>query len=155
METITEQSARRIPDQVLAILRCLSCANRLHQEEDALVCQGCSHRYPVVEGVVRFVDTQVYAGSFGFQWLTFRDTQLDNEPRRHAEADFRRRTGFRPEDLAGRLVLDVGCGMGRFAEVATRWGAHVVGIDLSAAAEVAAKNLADRDFVAFQADVFA
>jgi SAM-dependent methyltransferase len=45
--------------------------------------------------------------------------------------------------------------MGRFAEVATRWGARVVGIDLSAAAEVAAKNLADRDFVAFQADVFA
>ena len=45
--------------------------------------------------------------------------------------------------------------MGRFAEVATRWGARVVGIDLSAAAEVAAKNLADREFVAFQADVFA
>jgi len=31
----------------------------------------------------------------------------------------------------------------------------VVGIDLSAAAEVAAKNLASRDFVAFQSDVFA
>jgi SAM-dependent methyltransferase len=45
--------------------------------------------------------------------------------------------------------------MGRFAEVATRWGARVVGVDLSAAAEVAAKNLSDRDFVAFQADVFA
>jgi SAM-dependent methyltransferase len=45
--------------------------------------------------------------------------------------------------------------MGRFAEVATRWGARVVGVDLSAAAEVAAKNLADRDFVAFQSDVFA
>ena len=30
--------------------------------------------------------------------------------------------------------------MGRFAEVATRWGARVVGIDLSAAAEVAAKK---------------
>ena len=39
--------------------------------------------------------------------------------------------------------------MGRFAEVATRWGARVVGVDLSAAAEVAAKNLADRDFVAY------
>jgi len=45
--------------------------------------------------------------------------------------------------------------MGRFAEVATKWGARVVGIDLSAAAEVAAKNLAARDFTAFQADVFA
>ena len=45
--------------------------------------------------------------------------------------------------------------MGRFAEVATHWGARVVGIDLSAAAEVAARNLADREFVALQADVFA
>src|SRR5439155_16573893 len=39
--------------------------------------------------------------------------------------------------------------------VATRWGARVVGIDLSAAAEVAATNLADREFIALQADVFA
>jgi SAM-dependent methyltransferase len=64
------------------------------------------------------------------------------------------RTGFRPQDLKGKIVLDAGCGMGRFAEVATRWGARVVGIDLSAAAEVAARNLSDRDFVALQADVF-
>jgi SAM-dependent methyltransferase len=56
--------------------------------------------------------------------------------------------------LRGKLVLDVGCGMGRFAEVVTRWGARVVGVDLSAAAEVAARNLKDREFVAFQADVF-
>jgi SAM-dependent methyltransferase len=71
-----------------------------------------------------------------------------------SERDFIRKTGLQPEDLKGKLVLDVGCGMGRFAEVATRWGARVIGIDLSAAAEVAAKNLADREFVAFQADVF-
>ena len=55
----------------------------------------------------------------------------------------------------GERVVDVGCGTGRFADIATRWGARVVGIDLSAAAEVAARNLADRDFVALQADVFA
>jgi SAM-dependent methyltransferase len=48
----------------------------------------------------------------------------------------------------------VGCGMGRFADVATRWGAHVVGVDLSLAAEVAARNLADRNVTIFQADVF-
>ena len=51
-------------------------------------------------------------------------------------------------------MLDVGCGMGRFAEVATRWGAHVVGIDLSLAAEVAEENLKGRQAVFFQADVF-
>lgn len=107
-----------------------------------------------MNGIYRFVDAQHYAGSFGFQWHLHAKTQLDTEQSRRSEGAFRRRTGFRPEDLAGKLVLDVGCGMGRFAEVATRWGAHVVGIDLSLAAEVAARNLADRSASIFQADVF-
>jgi SAM-dependent methyltransferase len=79
---------------------------------------------------------------------------LDSGEDRRSESDFRRRTGFTPEELAGKLVLDVGCGMGRFAEVATRWGAHVVGIDLSLAEEAAVENLRDREAVFFQADVF-
>ena len=143
-----------LADRVLGILRCLQCQGALLQEETGLICADCQRRYPVVKGVVRFVDTQHYAGSFGFQWLTFRDTQLDTETSRRSEADFRRRTGFTPEDLAGKLVLDVGCGMGRFAEVATRWGAYVVGIDLSLAEEAASENLRDRDAAFFQADVF-
>jgi SAM-dependent methyltransferase len=98
------------------------------------------------------VDTQNYADSFGYQWREFSTTQLLPD---WAEMNFRRKTGLRLEDLKGKVVLDVGCGMGRFAEVATRWGASVVGIDLSAAAEVAARNLEDRSFLALQADVLA
>ncbi len=148
------QSWAGLADRVAAILRCLSCEGSLGQDEAGLICAVCRRQYPVVKGVVRFVDAQHYAGSFGFQWLTFRDTQLDNEESRRSEADFRRRTGLTPEELAGKLVLDVGCGMGRFAEVATRWGAYVVGIDLSLAAEAAAVNLKDRQAAFFQADVF-
>ena len=154
METIKWQSAQIVPEHVLAILRCLSCHSPLRQEEENLLCTSCDRRYPVVKGVIRFVDAQLYARSFGFQWLTFRDTQLDTEQSRRSEADFRRRTGFKPEDLMGKLVLDVGCGMGRFAEVATRWGAYVVGIDLSLAPEAAVDNLAGRDATFLQADVF-
>jgi SAM-dependent methyltransferase len=108
----------------------------------------------VIDGVARFVDAASYADSFGFQWQRYRRTQLDTEESRESESDFRKRTGLAPEDLRDKLVLDVGCGMGRFAEVATRWGARVVGVDLSAAAQVASRNLADREFVALQADVF-
>jgi SAM-dependent methyltransferase len=143
-----------LSDEVAAILRCLSCQNRLRQQAGGLVCVGCGREYPEVKGVFRFVDAEHYAGSFGFQWHIFRKTQLDNEESRRSEQDFERRTGFHPEELRGKLVLDVGCGMGRFAEVATRWGAYVVGIDLSLAAEVAAENLADREAAFLQADVF-
>lgn len=143
-----------VAEEVLAILRCLDCQSGLNSEAEGLVCAGCGRQYPLLNGVVRFVGAQEYAGSFGFQWKLYARTQLDNETNQKSERAFRRRTGFRPEDLAGKLVLDVGCGMGRFAEVATRWGAHVVGIDLSLASEVAAKNLAERNATIFQADVF-
>ncbi len=121
---------------------------------DRLTCPGCGAMYPRVNGVVRFVDAENYATSFGFQWSLYNQTQLDSSTNHRSENAFRRRTGFTPEDLAGKLVLDVGCGMGRFAEVATRWGAYVVGVDLSRAVEASARNLQDRAASVFQADVF-
>lgn len=154
---MTESFGQKQPllaDRVLSVLRCLTCRDRLMQRENELVCVGCLRKYPCVNGVFRFVDAQTYAGSFGFQWHVHARTQLDTAESSRSERAFRRRTGFHPEDLAGRLVLDVGCGMGRFADVATSWGAHVVGNDLSLAAEVAARNLADREATVFQADVF-
>lgn len=140
---------------VTTLLQCPDCHKPLETQADGYRCTGCQRQFPNVRGVIRFVDAKSYADSFGYQWRSFDKTQLDHSGRNLSEQDFIKKVGLKPDDLRGKLVLDVGCGMGRFAEVATRWGARVVGIDLSAAAEVAAKNLADRDFVAFQADVFA
>lgn len=154
IENINRQSQFRA--ELAAILRCVSCGRSLESDASGgYHCSACGRQYPQRQGVACFVDLGSYADSFGFQWHRYNRTQLDTEECRQSESDFRQRTGFTPEDLKGKLVLDVGCGMGRFAEVATRWGARVVGIDLSAAAQVAARNLADRDFVALQADVFA
>jgi 2-polyprenyl-3-methyl-5-hydroxy-6-metoxy-1,4-benzoquinol methylase len=154
---ITEQPVQSpLCADLQAILRCLSCGSKLESDQAAgFLCPACKRVYPNAQGIARFVDAQYYAASFGFQWHRYQKTQLDHDELRESERHFLAKTALRPEDLKGKLVLDVGCGMGRFAEVATRWGARVVGVDLSAAAEVAAKNLADRDFVAFQADVFA
>jgi 2-polyprenyl-3-methyl-5-hydroxy-6-metoxy-1,4-benzoquinol methylase len=156
MPIATEPVQSPLSADLQVILRCLSCGAKLDNNDGGgYVCPACKRAYPKVNGIARFVDAQHYAASFGFQWHRYQKTQLDHDEVRESEQNFRMKTALRPEELAGKLVLDVGCGMGRFAEVATRWGARVVGIDLSAAAEVAAKNLADRDFVAFQADVFA
>lgn len=154
MTELPDRNQSSVADEVLSVLQCLACRGRLEATAGGLTCIGCGRKYPLVNGVIRFVDEQQYAGSFGFQWHVHAQTQLDTKESTRSERAFRRRTGFRPEDLAGKLVLDVGCGMGRFAEVATRWGAHVVGIDLSLAAEVAAKNLQERTATIFQADVF-
>ena len=156
MPTTEGQIQPPIWADVQEILRCLNCGERIEGDPSSgFRCPGCQRAYPNVNGIVRFVDTQHYASSFGFQWHRYQKTQLDHDQVRESERHFHLKTGLRREELQGKLVLDVGCGMGRFAEVATRWDASVVGIDLSAAAEVAANNLADRSFAAFQADVFA
>ena len=153
----TVEQVPSLSRDLLDILRCTSCHASLEQRNGTdYHCTSCGRQFPVLRGVARFVETESYADSFGYQWQKYARTQLDDAQKDDfSEPDFRRKTGLSPEDCSGKLVLDVGCGMGRFAEVATRWGARVVGIDLSVAAEVAARNLAERDFAAFQADVFA
>jgi SAM-dependent methyltransferase len=142
----------RRPSDLLPLFRCTACRSTLQHQEHGYRCTTCGKGFPAIRGVHRFVDPNNYADSFGYQWQQFSRTQLLPN---FAEWNFRKKTGLKDEDLSGKLVLDVGCGMGRFADVATRWGAQVIGVDLSAAAEVAARNLADRNFVALQADVFA
>jgi len=144
-----------ISEDVMAILRCPSCRGSLRAEEQGVFCPACGFLYRSVNGTVRFVDDKNYAGNFGFEWHRYARTQLDHEGSHMSEISFREKTGFSPEEIRGKLVLDVGCGTGRFAEVASRFGARVVGVDLSSAAEVAARNLGDRPGVTiFQADCF-
>jgi len=118
-------------------------------------CAGCGTSFPIFRGIPRFVASDAYAGSFSFEWNRHRKTQLDSATTRESEETFREKTGLSPEDVAGRLVLDVGCGMGRFADVVSRWGGRVVGIDLSLAVEAAQANLGGRENVRIlQADLF-
>ena len=132
--------------QLFALLRCPETGEPLREEGDALVTDD-GRRYPVVSGVPRFVPSDDYADNFGRQWNKFRRTQLDNEPMGMSEQSFRRITGWTPEMLAGKTVLDVGCGMGRYLEVAARWGANVVGFDLSSAVNAAEEHLGAKDNV--------
>jgi SAM-dependent methyltransferase/uncharacterized protein YbaR (Trm112 family) len=151
------QNSKRlgISHDVVAILCCPSCRGSLTEQEAGLCCDHCGRFFPLVKGIVRFVGAENYASSFGFQWNKYVRTQLDHDGSHESEDEFRERTGFSPRELSGKLILDVGCGMGRFAEVVSRWGARVVGIDLSNAVEAAALNLVDRSSVTlFQADVF-
>lgn len=122
---------------------------------DGQQCPQCEARFPVVRGIPRFVASDAYAESFSFEWQAHPRTQLDSTTSRESDETFRAKTGLRPEDVAGRLVLDVGCGMGRFADVVSRWGGKVVGVDLSLAVEAAYTNLAGRANVRIlQADLF-
>jgi SAM-dependent methyltransferase len=76
--------------------------------------------------------------TYSLQWNRFRILRPEED-----RATFRNRTGLGPKDLAGALVLDAGCGMGRYLRVAAESGARVVGMDLSGAVEAARALTAD------------
>lgn len=118
-------------------------------------CALCGFHLPVRDGVHVFAEDG-YAGSFGAQWTEFCRTQLDSHNGTTiSEERFAQLTGWTPSDLAGRTVLDAGCGAGRFTEVAARWGAVVTAFDLSSAVYAARRNAADAHRVRFlQADAY-
>src|SRR3989304_790039 len=154
-----QSPGRGMGTDLTGILACPHCQAGLPDPSrwpgDGQECPGCKARLFVVRGVPRFVDSDAYAKSFSFEWKRHPCTQLDSAASRESEETFRAKTGLRPEDVAGRLVLDVGCGMGRFADVVSRWGGQVVGVDLSLAIEAAHANLGGRANVRLlQADLF-
>ncbi len=119
-----------------------------------LVCE-CGNRYPIRNFIPRFVTSDSYARNFSFEWTIHARTQIDTNQSIRSRDAFFEKTGFAEEELRGKWVLDVGAGTGRFADIASRCGANVVGIDLSYAIDVAWQNFADRPNLHFvQADIF-
>jgi SAM-dependent methyltransferase len=125
-------------------------------ESGRLFCTPCNIAYPIVRGIPRFVDSDQYVGSFSYEWNRWNRVQLDiANGRKESEETFAEKTSFTPEELRGKVVLDVGCGAGRFLDVASRWGARVIGVDLSFAVEASHQNVGNRENVSvIQADVF-
>jgi len=65
------------------------------------------------------------------------DKGFDQRWRRHPEPQpttakqFMEKTGWRLEDLAGKVVLDAGCGIGRYCRFITDHGGKAIGVDVS------------------------
>lgn len=109
-------------------------------EIDACVAPD-GRRFPVVDGIPRFVDDKNYAASFGDQWLRFPKTQLDSSsgiPNSSQRLERCLRQSL--ASLKGKLVLEAGCGAGRFTEVLLSNGAIVDSFDFSRAVEANAMN---------------
>ena len=82
------------------------------------------------------------------QWNMFSKTQLDSNSGHPISSNrFWQATGWAPESMKGKWVLDAGCGAGRFLDVSSTSEAEVVGIDISNAIDAARKNLPERENV--------
>jgi len=148
-------------------LRCPQCHSRLGWQPESsfaadhtngwLDCLACVLRFPVVDGIPRFVPVGNYAESFGVVWHTFRSAVLDSKLGvTHSRERFFRETDWSADELRDEWILEVGCGAGRFTEILLDCGAHVVAVDSSSAIDVCRRNLGHIPRLHLvQADVYA
>jgi SAM-dependent methyltransferase len=121
-----------------------------------LFCGNCHSNYPVLHYIPRFVNTDKYVHSFSTEWTMHRDTQLDSlSGTTESEDTFKQKTGFDLHGMKGALVLDAGCGAGRFTEIAAKYGAEVIGVDMSFSVDAAFESMGlKKNIHLIQADIF-
>ena len=110
----------------------------------ALNCERCGAEYFIENSVPRFVRAdRDYCENFGFQWQKWRTLQIDRLSAHQLSedrflADSRWPRGW----FKGKLILDAGCGAGRFADVAASLGARVIAVDISTAIDACQETVA-------------
>ena len=143
-------------EEALNYLVCPDCHSALACEaterEDheiisgSLCCTGCEKVYPVSRGIPRFITSDVplsgknidTAAAFGWEWQKFSYLH-DIETYQEQFLDWV--APIEPAFFKDKVVLDAGCGMGRFSIVCGRFGAkEVFGLDASDSVEAAYHN---------------
>jgi SAM-dependent methyltransferase len=123
--------------------------------EGQLTCPSGHTDVPVVRNIPRFVASESYAACWGFQWNRFDLIQLDRVMHNDLSRDrFYKTTGW-PSRMDGQRILEVGCGAGRFTQLALETGAEVFSFDLSSSVDVACRNnLGETRLTLFQGSIY-
>lgn len=125
----------------------------------ALRTASGEHSYRIVRGIPRFVDEEQYSQSFGYEWRKWSRVQFESENvgrpmAGHTEKMFDAITGFSADVVKDKIVVEFGCGPGRFLDIVRRRGGIAVGIDMSMAVEPARENFAgDANVLIVQGDI--
>ena len=112
-------------------------------EGDKLILKNVNDKRSVriINLIPRFVEDSNYADNWGFQWNKFQITELDSKTGLTLSKErLARCFNYDLKKLKNKLVLELGCGAGRFTEVLLEAGAKVVSVDISPAVDSNAKN---------------
>ncbi len=208
---------------ILEFLSCPNCKSDLKLEifeevnniviNGLFLCSRCGKKYPVIQGIPRFVSLDMYKNSesfkrfyhvykedlefldldedfnatspdnvnyeiklktvkyFGYEWSRFinwgwiKEEEIPEEERIKYHGGFINNTisSFKKKSLmdesnlsVGKLVLDAGCGNGRYSNQAAGYGAEVIGVDIgTGTVEAAYENTKKKENIhIIQGDLF-
>jgi 2-polyprenyl-3-methyl-5-hydroxy-6-metoxy-1,4-benzoquinol methylase len=113
--------------------------------EGTLSCPRCNRKYLIINGIPRFVEPEEnYAENFGYQWHQFRITQIDRiNAHNLSRSRLLNDTRWSIDWMQGKLILDAGCGAGRFTDELAQLGARVVACDISSAVDACKQTVDD------------
>jgi len=170
-----------VREWIRPLLRCPDCGDHLQSRPsdlDKLACKRSGQLFPVVDGVPRLLPERLRGDArplsmeatasemglqrrtsrvFGLEWTRWARFGWD-DPVYNLERErfvFLSKSLLRPEEMNGRLILDAGCGNGRYSYWASRFGGRVVGVDLGDGVKAASTNTASMPSIqVIQADIF-
>ena len=99
--------------------------------ESGYLLSATGRRYPIIDRIPRFVDTEFYTNTFSVQrnYMKSRFEEWIAEEGRHRK--FCQAIGIDLSKVSGKLILDAGVGYGRYAQPVAQAGGELVGVDLS------------------------
>jgi ubiquinone/menaquinone biosynthesis C-methylase UbiE len=131
----------------------------LHISPCGLSEENTENVFPIRNGAYRIVGNTNYTENFGYQWNKFAEIQVDKSSKLTLSKDrFFAETSWDKQDLAGKNILEVGSGAGRFSQIILDYTkGNLYSIDFSNAVEANYKNNGTNNsdrFHLFQASIY-
>ncbi len=136
-------------ERLLKVLCCPSCRSDLvlknlvrvkgEIKEGLLSCISCKESFLIRNFIPRFIKDDSYAKNFSKEWGWYQEVVDKIREPKEQESYFLRRTGFSKKEVKNKLMLDVGQGAGIGMDWFLKYGAEVVGMDISYAVDAAFK----------------
>lgn len=145
--------------KLLNLIKCLDCNNELKFFDQNFICTKCENVYPIINGIPRFVDKKFFKlnddninienktkNYFGYEWDYFKrwgfiDDNLINKYNgeysggtvNDRKKAFKYKCRLDSSELNNKIVLDCGCGNGRYTYEARLKGndnSLIIGLDI-------------------------
>ena len=126
----------------LEVDKCVEIEQTTYIESGKLIRRRDGKIFGIKNFIPRFVEDNSYADSFGYQWNRFRALQHDSKNgKKYTEKRLIQNSRWSTKQIADKVVLECGCGPGRFTEILYKLGGIIIAVDMSNAIDVNLENL--------------